>query len=175
MCSSDLVTAIRGGEQDDFLANARESDLVVLLDSLTQRLARLQSEQADLVTARQDVLSGSDAEALARTNFPDGSIMLAKLHVEGKLTKVATDEVEMLPNFQTKIIFFHIFSISFYSFLINYYNISHNPSINLLFQKKKVPSAGLEPATFRYQLTSFHPRHLATSRSDFIYSRTLYH
>ena len=62
-----VVTAIRGGEQDDFLANARESDLVVLLDSLTQRLARLQSEQADLVTARQDVLSGSDAEALART------------------------------------------------------------------------------------------------------------
>ena len=62
-----VVTAIRGGEQDDLLSNARESDLVVLLDSLTQRLARLQSEQAELVAARQDVLSGSDAEALART------------------------------------------------------------------------------------------------------------
>lgn len=61
------VTAIRGGEQDELLANARESDLVVLLDSLTQRLARLQAEQAELVAARQDVLSGSDAEALART------------------------------------------------------------------------------------------------------------
>lgn len=61
------VTAIRGSEQDELLANARQSDLVVLLDSLTQRLARLQSEQAELVAARQDVLSGSDTEALART------------------------------------------------------------------------------------------------------------
>ena len=61
------ITAIRGGEEDGLLANARESDLVVLLDSLTQRLARLQAEQADLVAARQDILSGSDAEAIART------------------------------------------------------------------------------------------------------------
>ena len=61
------ITAIRGGREDELLANARESDLVVLLDSLTQRLARLQAEQADLVAARQDVLSGSDSEAIART------------------------------------------------------------------------------------------------------------
>lgn len=61
------ITAMRGGEEDGLLANARESDLVVLLDSLTQRLARLQAEQADLVATRQDILSGSDAEALART------------------------------------------------------------------------------------------------------------
>ena len=37
------------------------------------------------------------AEALARTNFPDGSIMLSALHTQGKLIKVATDQVEMLP------------------------------------------------------------------------------
>lgn len=61
------VTAMRGNEDDALFANTREADLVLLLDSLTQRLARLQSEQADLVTARQDILSGTDAEALART------------------------------------------------------------------------------------------------------------
>lgn len=43
------------------------------------------------------------AEALARGYFPDGSIMLARLHAEGKLTKLATDQVDMIPNFQTTI------------------------------------------------------------------------
>ena len=37
------------------------------------------------------------AEALARTNFSDGSIMLSVLHTQGKLIKVPTDNVEMLP------------------------------------------------------------------------------
>lgn len=37
------------------------------------------------------------AEALARTNFPDGSIMLSALHTQGKLIKAATDNIEMLP------------------------------------------------------------------------------
>lgn len=44
------------------------------------------------------------AEVLARTNFPDGSIMLAKLHVDGKLSKVPTDQIEMIPNFQTTVL-----------------------------------------------------------------------
>lgn len=43
------------------------------------------------------------AEALARGYFPDGSIMLSRLHAEGKLTKLATDQVEMVPNFSTTI------------------------------------------------------------------------
>ena len=43
------------------------------------------------------------AEVLARTNFPDGSVMLASLHHQGKLQKVPTDQIEMLPNFQTRI------------------------------------------------------------------------
>jgi hypothetical protein len=38
------------------------------------------------------------AEVLARANFPDGSIMLANLHVNGKLIKVKTSDVEMIPN-----------------------------------------------------------------------------
>lgn len=38
------------------------------------------------------------AEVLARGTFPDGSTMLPSLHVKGLMTKVPTDQVEMLPN-----------------------------------------------------------------------------
>jgi hypothetical protein len=37
------------------------------------------------------------AEAMARTQFPDGSTMLPALHVQGKLVKIPTDQVEMIP------------------------------------------------------------------------------
>jgi len=37
------------------------------------------------------------AEALDRTQFPDGSRMLPALHVQNKLIKVSTDQVEMTP------------------------------------------------------------------------------
>lgn len=37
------------------------------------------------------------ADALARTNFSDGSIMLAALHSQGRLVKVGTDQIEMTP------------------------------------------------------------------------------
>lgn len=37
------------------------------------------------------------AEALDRTQFPDGSRMLPSLHSKGRLVKVSTDAVEMLP------------------------------------------------------------------------------
>ena len=46
--------------------------------------------------------TGQDAnelwEVLARSVFPDGAIMLNALHVSGKLAKVSTDQVEMIPN-----------------------------------------------------------------------------
>ena len=61
------MSAIRGSSQDSVLQSARESDLIVLLDSLTQRLVRLQAEKSDLQTARQEILTGSEAQALART------------------------------------------------------------------------------------------------------------
>lgn len=38
------------------------------------------------------------AEALDRTQFPDGSRMLPNLHATGRLIKVSTDQVEMLPS-----------------------------------------------------------------------------
>jgi hypothetical protein len=44
------------------------------------------------------------AEALDRTQFPDGSRMLPSLHAKGKLIKVATGEVEMLPTIGTSIL-----------------------------------------------------------------------
>jgi uncharacterized protein YlxW (UPF0749 family) len=61
------TSALQGNGNDSVLQSARESDLIVLLDSLTQRLVRLQAEKSDLQTARQEILSGSEAEALART------------------------------------------------------------------------------------------------------------
>lgn len=44
------------------------------------------------------------ADVLARAKFPDGSTMLPSLHASGKLVKVATDQIEMIPNFQTRIL-----------------------------------------------------------------------
>jgi hypothetical protein len=44
------------------------------------------------------------AETLARAKFTDGSTMLPSLHVRGKLIKVPTDTVEMIPNFTTSIV-----------------------------------------------------------------------
>ncbi len=57
----------------------------------------------NLVESGSGQESGEFAEVLARANFPDGSIMLAALHTQGKLTKVPTSQGEMLPNFNVKI------------------------------------------------------------------------
>lgn len=38
------------------------------------------------------------AEAMARSRFPDGNVMLSKLHMDGRLSKVKTSEIEMTPN-----------------------------------------------------------------------------
>lgn len=43
------------------------------------------------------------AEVLARAKFPDGSTMLPRLHADGRLIKIPTDQIEMLPNFQSSI------------------------------------------------------------------------
>lgn len=44
------------------------------------------------------------AEVLARAKFPDGSTMLPRLHADGRLLKVPTDQIEMIPNFQTSVL-----------------------------------------------------------------------
>ena len=44
------------------------------------------------------------AEVLDRTQFPDGSRMLPSLHAKGKLVKVSTADIEMIPNINTSIL-----------------------------------------------------------------------
>jgi hypothetical protein len=43
------------------------------------------------------------AEVLARAKFPDGSTMLPALHTQNRLVKIATDAIEMTPNFHARI------------------------------------------------------------------------
>lgn len=44
------------------------------------------------------------ADALARGNFPDGSIMLSALHTQGRLLKISTDQIEMQPTTSVSIL-----------------------------------------------------------------------
>jgi hypothetical protein len=77
-----------------------ESDAALIIDT-----ASLSDDQHDTIIKLVESPAGQSAyefaEAMARTNFPDGSIMLANLHVQGKLTKVKTSEVEMTPTLQS--------------------------------------------------------------------------
>jgi uncharacterized protein YlxW (UPF0749 family) len=61
-----LSVTLRGADSDELFENSNESDLIVLLDSLQQRLSRLQAEQFELRSARSDILAGDSKEALAK-------------------------------------------------------------------------------------------------------------
>lgn len=67
----------------------------------------LSDEQHDSLIRTVESAAGQEAyefaEALARTYFPDGSIMLAALHTQGKLVRVGTDEVEVTPSTNSSI------------------------------------------------------------------------
>ena len=52
----------------------------------------------NLVESPSGQSSNEFGEVLARSQFPDGSTMLAALHTQGRLIKVSTDQVEMTPN-----------------------------------------------------------------------------
>lgn len=58
------TAAISGSSADLLLANARQSDLVSVLDDLAQREARLQTELNRLETSREKILGGSEYDAL---------------------------------------------------------------------------------------------------------------
>lgn len=58
------TAAIKGSAADELLTNARQSDLVAVLDDLAQREARLQSEVSRLETARETLLGGDEYTAL---------------------------------------------------------------------------------------------------------------
>ena len=59
-----LTAAIAGNKSDSILANARQSDLVSLLDDLAQREARLAAESSRLERARETLLGGDEYSAL---------------------------------------------------------------------------------------------------------------
>ena len=59
-----LTSVITANSKDSLLVNARQSDLVSVLDDLAQRQARLQSEYDRLETARSNLLGGSKYQAL---------------------------------------------------------------------------------------------------------------
>lgn len=50
-----------------------------------------------LVESNAGQAANEFAEVLARTNFPDGTIMLAALHTQGRMVAVGTSEIEMCP------------------------------------------------------------------------------
>jgi uncharacterized protein YlxW (UPF0749 family) len=55
---------VSGNESESILANARQSDLVSLLDDLAQREARLEAENTRLENARETLLGGDEYYAL---------------------------------------------------------------------------------------------------------------
>ena len=59
-----LMAAVSGNANDSILANARQSDLVSLLDDLAQREARLEAENSRLENARETLLGGDEYSAL---------------------------------------------------------------------------------------------------------------
>ena len=59
-----MTAAIAGSGDDSILANARQSDLVSLLDDLAQREARLEAENTRLEDARETLLGGDEYSAL---------------------------------------------------------------------------------------------------------------
>ena len=61
------VAVVRGQAEDEFLANAREPDLVRLLDDLQARETRLDGEILRLQAAEQRLRTGTTAEALQET------------------------------------------------------------------------------------------------------------
>lgn len=75
----------------------------------------LRDEQHDAIINLVNSPAGQSAyefaEVMARTNFPDGSIMLPNLHVNGQLIKVPTDQIEMLPNAQARVLLSELNSI----------------------------------------------------------------
>ena len=58
------TAAVQGTGADQLLSNARQSDLVAVLDDLAQREARLQSEISRLESARETLLGGDEYSAL---------------------------------------------------------------------------------------------------------------
>lgn len=82
------------------LPGESDSALVVLTENLTD-------DQHDALIKLVESPAGQSsyefAEVMSRVRFPDGNLILPVLHLLGKLTKVKTSEVEMIPNMHTNV------------------------------------------------------------------------
>lgn len=82
------------------LPGESDSALVIPTESLNP-------EQHDALITLVESNAGQTAyefaEALARSHFPDGQVMLNQLHFSKKLSKVKTSDVDMTPNLQASI------------------------------------------------------------------------
>lgn len=61
------VSTVQSSNTEESLATARESDLVQILDDVSQRRARLEQDTRDLTVAREELLSGSAEQVIAQT------------------------------------------------------------------------------------------------------------
>lgn len=61
-----VVMQIRASSQDEAYASLRRSDLVQMLDGLTQETRRLERELAELEQTRDELLTGQDSERVGR-------------------------------------------------------------------------------------------------------------
>lgn len=74
-----------------------ESDAALVIQ--TENLTDEQHDYLMKLVESQGAQSAYEfAEVLARTRFQDGSIMLSNLHVNKKLIKVKTSEIDVIPN-----------------------------------------------------------------------------
>jgi hypothetical protein len=82
------------------LPGESDSALVVMTESLT-------ADQHDSIMKMVESPAGQSAyefaEVMARVRFPDNTVMLSSLHLSGRLVKVKTSEVEMIPNSQISV------------------------------------------------------------------------
>lgn len=61
-----MVGTVQTNDTSGVLASARESDLLQILDDLTQRRSRLEDETRSLTSARDQLLSGSAEQVIAQ-------------------------------------------------------------------------------------------------------------
>lgn len=87
------VAVFRGQDTDEFLASAREPDLVRLLDDLQARQTRLDGEILRLQAAEQRLRTGTSAEALqeAQQRADDLRVLAGTTPVRGPGIKLRVD------------------------------------------------------------------------------------
>ncbi len=88
-----VVGVLRGQDTDEFLASAREPDLVRLLDDLQSRQTRLDGEILRLQAAEQRLRTGTSAEALqeAQERADDLRVLAGTTPVRGSGIRLRVD------------------------------------------------------------------------------------